>query len=87
MKIGQLLIYKPQYPMMRVSLSSNENLIGLSQAVMLLRSDFVGFKSEVLIGEKKVWVRNSELFEMITSDLGDPDLEDVDGEQEDDNEF
>ena len=83
MKIGQLLIYKPQYPRMRVSLSSNDNYITISQVVMLIKSDFVGFKSEVLIDDKKVWVRNSELFEMITSDMeeqtaGEQEKEDAD---------
>jgi len=83
MKIGQLLIYKPQYPRMRVSLSSNDNYMTISQVVMLIKSDFVGFKSEVLIDDKKVWVRNSELFEMITSDMeeqtaGEQEKEDAD---------
>lgn len=67
MKIGQLLKFIPQYPTM----GENSSLPDSESVVMLLDKDFVGFKSEVLIGEQKFWVRNSELYALLPEDSGD----------------
>lgn len=63
MKIGQLLKFVPHYPTM-----GGNSPLDSEGIVMLLDKDFVGFRSEVLIGEQKFWVRNSDLYELTNED-------------------
>lgn len=69
MKIGQLLKFVPKYPY--PSFTGESSLLDNESVVMLVNMDFVGFKSEVLIGEQKFWVRNSDLFELLPEDSDD----------------
>lgn len=66
MKIGQLLKYIPNYPTM-----GGNSPLDSESIVMLVAKDFVGFRSEVLIGEQKFWVRNSDLYDLTNEDRGE----------------
>ena len=77
MKIGQLLKFIPQYPTMGGSSPTDSERI-----VILIDKDFIGFKSEVLIDDQKHWVKNSDLYELVLSELISPDEMEEDIEED-----
>ena len=66
MKPGQLVLFNPRYPSPRKEVKQ--------EIVMLLSKDGVGFKSEILLGSEKLWVRNSDLYDLLDADTQDPDI-------------
>jgi len=70
MRIGQLLKFNPRYPTMSfIQHLTSPGPLDCESIVILVDQDGVGFRSQVLIGDQKIWVRNTDLFEVIDSDM------------------